>query len=47
MLHRRPCKRYGILDDFGEVIRWVWDRPVGRAYITQKIIRYTLPEALF
>ena len=22
-----PKKKYGILDDFGEVVRWVWDKP--------------------
>lgn len=23
----KPLTRYGILDDEGQVIRWVWDRP--------------------
>lgn len=23
----KPRIRYGILDDFGEVIRWHWDKP--------------------
>lgn len=23
----KPRTRYGILDDFGEVIRWQWDKP--------------------
>lgn len=32
----RPRIRYGILDDFGEVIRWTFTKPIGRAYITQK-----------
>lgn len=31
--------KYGILDDFGEVVRWVWERPVGRAYITIQVKR--------
>jgi hypothetical protein len=45
--------KYGILDDFGEVIRWVWDRPVGREYIVVKIPpkpkldTTKLPEALW
>jgi hypothetical protein len=46
--------RYGILDDFNEVIRWVWERPTNRAYITVKVPRprkpridlSQLPEAL-
>ena len=35
-MSRRPRIRYGILDDFGEVIRWTFTKPIGRAYITQK-----------
>jgi hypothetical protein len=35
--------RYGILDDFNEVVRWVWERPVGRAYITVKVPRARKP----
>ena len=35
MTHQ-PRIRYGILDDFGEVIRWTFTKPVGRAYITQR-----------
>lgn len=32
--------RYGILDDFGEVVRWVWDKPSPKyLYITQRIKR--------
>ena len=31
--------KYGLLDDFGEVVRWVWERPVGRQYITVKVKR--------
>ena len=31
----KPRTRYGILDDFGEVIRWVWDKPSSHyKYIT-------------
>lgn len=33
---RRPRVRYGILDDFGEVIRWTFTKPVGRQFITQR-----------
>lgn len=24
---KKPTKRYGISDDFGDIIRWVWDKP--------------------
>lgn len=29
--------KYGILDDFGAVIRWTFDKPVGRAFIAVKV----------
>lgn len=33
-------KRYGILDDDGQVIRWVWDKPSAcYQYIVKKIPR--------
>jgi len=36
--------KYGILDDFGEVLRWVWERPVGRNYITVKVPKPRKPK---
>lgn len=33
----KPCIRYGILDDFDEVIRWTWDKPTGRRYVTKRL----------
>jgi len=47
-------KRYGILDDEGQVIRWVWEKPP-YPHIVQKIKRKrkpkldlsNIPEALF
>jgi hypothetical protein len=34
----KPRTRYGILDDFGEVIRWVWDKPSKNyRYITERV----------
>ena len=46
--------QYGILDDFGEVVQWVWEKP-SRPHITRKVPRYrkpkfdisTLPESPF
>ena len=46
--------QYGILDDFGAVVRWVWDKPP-YPHITRKVSRYrkpkfdisTLPDAPF
>lgn len=32
----KPRIRYGILDDFGEVLRWVFTKPIGREYIREK-----------
>lgn len=34
---RRPRIRYGILDDFDEVIRWTWDKPAGRRYVIKRL----------
>ena len=32
--------RYGILDDFGEVLRWQWSKPSSNyRYIVQKVKR--------
>ena len=32
--------RYGILDDFGDVVRWVWDKPARHyRYVTRKMKR--------
>ena len=47
--------KFGILDDFGEVIKWVWERPTNREYITVKVPKprkpksnlASLPDALF
>lgn len=34
----KPRTRYGILDDFGEVLRWVWDKPSKHyRYITARV----------
>lgn len=36
----KPRIRYGILDDFGEVVRWVWDKPSPHyRYIIQRVER--------
>lgn len=35
--------QYGILDDFGEVVRWVWDKP-SLPHITRKVPRYRKPK---
>lgn len=35
----KPRIRYGILDDFGEVIRWQWDKPSKHyKFITQRVL---------
>lgn len=34
--------RYGILDDFGEVIRWTWDKPQQYKFVTQRVKRINL-----
>lgn len=36
-MRRRPRKQYGILDDFNEVIRWVWEKPINRKFITRTL----------
>ena len=34
----KPKIRYGILDDFGEVVRWQWERPSGNyKYVTRRV----------
>lgn len=34
----KPRIRYGILDDFGEVVRWQWDKPsVHYKFITERV----------
>lgn len=34
----KPRTRYGILDDFGEVIRWQWDKPSKNyRYVVQRV----------
>ncbi len=36
--------KYGILDDDGFVVRWVWERPgAGYEYVTVKIKRQRKP----
>lgn len=37
----KPKLQYGILDDFDEVIRWTFNKPVDRKYITRKVQRKT------
>jgi len=35
---KKPRVRYGILDDFGEVIRWSWDKPAKYyRFITERV----------
>lgn len=35
----KPRVRYGILDDFGEVIRWQWDKPSScYKFITKRVV---------
>lgn len=35
----KPSVKYGILDDFGEVIRWTWSKPAKQyKFVTQKRI---------
>lgn len=39
----KPRIRYGILDDFGEVIRWQWDKPSKNyRYVTQRVRTETI-----
>ena len=34
----KPRIRYGVLDDFGEVLRWQWNKPSKNyKYITQRV----------
>lgn len=34
----KPRIRYGVLDEFGEVVRWQFDKPSGSyKYITERI----------
>lgn len=34
----KPRIRYGILDDEGQVVRWVWNKPSAHyRYITQRV----------
>lgn len=34
----KPRIKYGILDDFGEVLRWQWDKPSRNyKYITKRV----------
>lgn len=34
----KPRIRYGILDDFGDVIRWQWDKSSNNyRYVTQRV----------
>jgi len=36
-MKRRPKIKYGILDDFGEVVRWVWEKPTNRKYVIKRL----------
>lgn len=39
----KPKIRYGILDELGVVVRWVWSRPTGQyLYVVQRIVRNDL-----
>lgn len=39
-MNRPPRIRYGILDDFGEVIRWQWEKPSENyKYVTKRVER--------
>lgn len=34
----KPRTRYGILDDFGEVVRWQWNKPANSyKYVTVRV----------
>ena len=34
----KPRTRYGILDDFGDVVRWQWNKPSGNyRYVVQRV----------
>lgn len=33
----KPKIQYGILDDFDEVVRWTFERPLNRRYIRQRL----------
>lgn len=34
----KPRTRYGILDGFGEVVRWQWNKPAkGYKYVTERV----------
>ena len=38
MSKSKPRIRYGILDDFGEVIRWQWDKPAAHyRYVVERV----------
>lgn len=38
MSHMKHRTRYGILDDFGEVIHWQWDKPSKNyQYVVQRV----------
>lgn len=39
----KPRIRYGILDGFGEVIRWQWDRPASCYKFVRQRVRRDLP----
>lgn len=40
MTTRKPRVRYGILDDFGDIVRWQWSKPTkSYRYITERIKR--------
>ena len=47
----KPKIRYGSLDDFGEVVRWQWERPSKNyKFVTQRVAPIdwnNVPLALF
>lgn len=38
MSHPKPRVRYGVLDDFGTVLRWQWEKSSGNyKFITKRV----------
>ena len=52
-MSKLPKQKYGILDDFGEVVRWVWNKPSKHYHYivvkikTEKLDLYKQESALF
>lgn len=43
----KPRIRYGVLDDFGEVIRWQWERPASCYQFIRQRVNIDLPVIAF